>query len=117
MIPVASDGTWLPGAQRIQHEGSSVDAERQEGPHAHSVNLDPTGQFAIVADLGIDQAKVYRFDNAAGTLTEVSSIKVTPGSGPRHFDFHPNGQWAYLLNELAATVTVCHWDQKSATLD
>ena len=116
VIPVAADGTWLEGAQRIQHEGSSVDVERQEGPHAHSINLDPAGQFAIAADLGIDQAKVYRFDSGAGTLTEVSHISVTPGSGPRHFDFHPNGQWAYLLNELAATVTVCHWDGAAGTL-
>lgn len=116
VIPVAPDGTWQPGAQRVQHEGSSVDQERQEGPHAHSINLDPTGEYAIAADLGIDQAKVYRFDNVAGTLTEVSSISVEPGSGPRHFDFHPNGKWAYLLNELSATVTVCHWDGNAATL-
>ncbi len=116
VIPVTPDGTWQEGAQRIQHEGSSVNAERQEGPHAHSVNPDPSGQFIIAADLGIDQAKVYRFDNVAGTLTEVSSITVAPGSGPRHFDFHPNGQWAYLLNELSATITVCHWDGEAGTL-
>ncbi len=110
VIPVDRDGTWQDGAQRIQHEGSSVNSERQEGPHTHSINLDPTGKFAIVPDLGIDQAKVYRYDGGAGTLTEVSSLSVEPGSGPRHFDFHPNGRWAYLLNELAATVTVCNWD-------
>ncbi len=116
VIPVAADGTWQEGAQRVQHKGSSVNPERQEGPHAHSINLDPSGQFAIAPDLGIDQAKVYRFDSQAGALTEVSSLAVTPGSGPRHFDFHPDGQWAYLLNELSATITVCDWDGATGTL-
>lgn len=110
VIPVAADGAWQAGARRVQHEGSSVNPERQEGPHVHSVNLDPSGRFVVAPDLGIDQAKIYRFDDTAGTLTEVGSLAVTPGSGPRHFDFHPNGRWAYLLNELAATITVCHWD-------
>lgn len=116
VIPIAPDGSFPDGGQRIQHEGSGPNQERQEGPHAHSVNADPSGQFILAMDLGIDQAKVYRFDSEAGRLSDVSSISVAPGSGPRHFDFHPTARWAYILNELSATITVCDWDGDAGTL-
>ncbi len=117
VVPFNDEGKFQEGAVQVQHAGSSVNPDRQEGPHAHSVNMDATGQYAIAADLGIDQAKVYRFDAAQGTLTENSSLTAAPGSGPRHFDFHPNRKWAYLLNEILATIDVCNWDVEAGTLE
>ena len=117
VVPFDAEGHWLPGASRIQHQGSSVNPERQEGPHAHSINLDPDGEFAVAADLGIDQAKVYRYDAETGALAEHSRITVAPGSGPRHFAFHPNRRWAYLLNEIAATITACAWSPSAGQLE
>lgn len=116
VVPFDETGAWLEGAVQVQHTGSGVNPDRQEGPHAHSINLDPEGQFAIAADLGIDQVRVYRLDAGQGTLTLHSVLTVAPGSGPRHFDFHPNGRWAYLLNELLATIDVCTWDRQEGAL-
>ena len=89
-----------------QHEGSSVNLRRQEAPHAHSINLDPTGQFAYVADLGIDEVKIYKLNAQTGSLdsAEVPSVKLEGGSGPRHFDIHPSGGFAYVINEMTSTI-------------
>src|SRR5436309_6649405 len=38
-LPVKSDGSLSEASAFIQHKGSSVDRQRQQGPHAHSVNL------------------------------------------------------------------------------
>ena len=51
-----------------QHEGKSVNPKRQEGPHAHSINFDPAGRFALAADLGIDKVMIYRVDAERGKL-------------------------------------------------
>src|SRR5437879_5392723 len=68
-LPVKSDGSLSEASAFIQHKGSSVNKQRQEGPHAHSVNLSADNRFLIVTDLGLDQALVYRFDAAKGSLT------------------------------------------------
>jgi len=101
-----------------QHAGSSVDASRQKGPHAHSVNLDAANKHLIVADLGLDQVKVYKFNDATGTITPNTPAftAVKPGSGPRHFSFHPSGKYAYVINEMACTVTGFKWDAAKGTL-
>src|SRR5206468_477978 len=92
-LPVERDGRLGPPSSTIQHAGSSVNPQRQEGPHAHSINLDPANRFAFAADLGLDQVLVYRFDAARGTLSpnDPPFAPVTPGAGPRHFAFHPSG--------------------------
>ena len=115
-IPIGADGRFTDGAFNSQHEGSSINPERQEGPHAHSTTLDPTGTFLIACDLGLDTVRVYELDGEDGPLTFRSDLVVEPGSGPRHFDFHPNRRWAYVLNELSATIDVCNWDGDAGTL-
>ncbi len=117
-LPVADDGKLREAASVIQHKGSSVNPQRQESPHAHSINLDPAGRFAAAADLGLDKVLVYRFDASKGTLTanEPPSASVAPGAGPRHFAFHPSGKYAYLINELANTVTAFSYNAEQGTL-
>lgn len=100
----------------IQHEGSSVNPQRQVKPHAHSINLDTGNRFAVAADLGTDELVVYKFAAATGTLTAHSSTKVQSGSGPRHFAFHPNGKYAYAINELRSTVTALEYDAAAGKL-
>jgi 6-phosphogluconolactonase len=99
-----------------QHQGTGADKARQA--HAHSVNLSPDQRFAIVADLGLDEIYVYKFDPAAGSLTPNNSatVKTEPGAGPRHFAFHPDGQHAYAINELNSTITAYKWDGKAGVL-
>lgn len=102
----------------IEHKGSSANAARQKTPHAHSINLSPDNRFAIAADLGTDEVKVYKFDAAAATLepNDPPSTKLTPGDGPRHFTFHPNHRFGYVINELHSTVTALAWDAQRGVL-
>lgn len=117
-LPISPDGKLQPAVSAIQHTGKSVNAKRQEAPHAHSINLDPDNHFAVAADLGLDKVLVYRFDPLKHTLTpnDPPAGTVTPGSGPRHFAFHPSGKFAYVINEIANTVTAFAYDAKAGTL-
>jgi 6-phosphogluconolactonase len=95
----------------VQHEGSSVLKPRQAAPHGHSINISPGGRFAVAADLGLDKILVYGFDAKKGALTPAGFAKVAPGAGPRHFAFHPNGKFGYVINEITLTVTAFTWDE------
>ena len=101
-----------------QHTGSSVNPKRQSRPFAHSIIVDPSNRFALVADLGVDKLFVYRFNERDGSLTpnDPPFAAVKPGSGPRHVKFHPNGQWVYLINEMGSTVTGFNWDAAKGSL-
>ncbi|MCI0420866.1 MAG: lactonase family protein, partial [Acidobacteria bacterium] len=117
-LPIATDGRLGEATAFIQHSGSSANPQRQKGPHAHSINLDKANRFAVAADLGLDKLLVYRFDAAKGTLAanDPPSASVKPGSGPRHFAFHPGGRYAYVINELASTVTAFQYDAGKGVL-
>lgn len=118
VLPVADDGQLQPATCTIQHEGSSVDPERQEGPHVHSVVLDPTGRLAFAADLGTDKVMAYALDAGAGSLTPADPpfAQVQSGAGPRHLAFHPNRRFAYLANELDNTFSVFAYDESRGSL-
>lgn len=117
-IPIKADGSLAEASSFVQHAGSSVNPSRQKGPHAHSINLDPDGNFAVVADLGLDQVLVYRFNPEHGTLTPNDPPYVmTPlGGGPRHFAFHPSGQFGYTNNEILLSVTAFRYDGSQGVL-
>lgn len=115
--PVYEDGTLGDLAAHEQHTGHSVHP-RQAGPHAHQIVTDPANRFAYVCDLGLDQIRAYRLDPVAATLTPVEPpfTSVTPGSGPRHLAFSPNGRWVYVVNEIACTLTVFAFDPDTGRL-
>ena len=117
-VSIQADGRLAEATAVVQHAGSSVDPARQKGPHAHSVNLDAANRFAFVADLGLDEVRIYRFDPNKGTLAPNNppSASVKPGSGPRHFAFHPSGRFAYVINEMGNTVTVFSYDPAGGAL-
>jgi 6-phosphogluconolactonase len=117
VLPIEADGRLGAPAQLVQHEGRGPH-ERQDGPHAHSVKLDPGETLALVGDLGLDLLVAYRFDRAQGKLTpyEAGSAKMAPGAGPRHFTFDPRGRVVYVLNELNATITALRFDAAARTL-
>lgn len=96
----------------VQNRGSSVNRERQEGPHAHWIETTPDNRFAVAVDLGLDELLVYGFDAAKGALTanDPPFARLDPGAGPRHLAFHPNGKFAYVVNELQSTVTTFSYD-------
>jgi 6-phosphogluconolactonase len=118
VLPIQLDGSLGEATGFVQHKGKGSDPSRQEAPHAHSINLDAGNRFAFVADLGLDQVLVYRFDADKGTIkaNDPPSVAVAPKSGPRHFAFHPNGHYAYVINEMANTVTAMKYDAEHGTL-
>lgn len=115
---IAADGQLAPAASVMQHRGSSIDKSRQEAPHAHSAYVDASGKWALSADLGLDKVMVYSLNPQTSQLSEhvPGYAKVAPGAGPRHFAFHPNGKYGYVINELGNTVTVFTWDAQKGTL-
>lgn len=118
VLPIDKTGRLQPASSVVAHHGRGPNPQRQEAAHAHSINLDPANRFAFVADLGLDKVFVYRFDKEAGSLTpnDPPTVAVAPGAGPRHFAFHPSGRFAYVVNELASTVTAFWYDAENGTL-
>lgn len=106
-MPIHPDGSLAPACAFVQHKGSSINKDRQEGPHGHSINLDASNKHAYAADLGLDKILIYRFDSNDGSLKPNNPpfASIAPGSGPRHFAFHPSGRFAYVISEMANTVT------------
>jgi len=112
------DGRVGEASAFVQHTGSSVNPDRQKGPHAHSIEPSPDNRFVLTADLGLDQLVVYRFDAAKGSLTpnDPPFAKLNPGAGPRHFAFHPGGKFVYVINEMQSTVTAFAYDATAGRL-
>ncbi len=118
MYPILEDGQLGAMSDFVQHEGSSIDPQRQQGPHAHSIMIDPANRYAFTPDLGMDKVMIYQLDLTNGKLlpNEQPFVQVKPGSGPRHFDFHPSRQYAYVINELGSTVTAFTYDEERGAL-
>src|SRR6266851_1825720 len=119
MLPIAADGR--PG------EPSSVlgltgepgpDPVEQPGPHPHDIPLDPSGQFAVVPDKGLDRVFVFRVDTHAGKLvpTDQQSLQSKAGAGPRHAAFHPRAPYLYVINELDSTVSTYRFNADSGEI-
>ena len=118
-FPIRADGSLGEAAGFVQHAGSSVNPQRQRGPHAHSVNLAPGGGFLLAADLGLDQILVYRLGSEKSPLTpgDPPFARLAGGSGPRHMAFSGDGRFAYVVNEMLATVTAFRWDAAQGRLE
>jgi 6-phosphogluconolactonase len=114
VLPIDRNGKLQPSVEIKQHEGTGPNKERQESAHAHWVDLDMRGRIAAACDLGSDKVFLYRFDEHSGKLFPNSAqafFQTKPGAGPRHFVFHPNGKFAYVINELNCTVTALRFDR------
>jgi 6-phosphogluconolactonase len=117
-LPINADCSLGEAGERFQHHGSSVNSERQQGPHAHSVTFDSSNRFALACDLGLDKILVYAVDAAGQRLapSQVLAASVKPGAGPRHFVFHPSNRFGYVMNELDSTITAFAFDDSSGAL-
>lgn len=118
VLPVFTDGLLGAPSDSKKYFGNGVNPERQAEPHIHAAYPSADNRFLYVSDLGTDQVYVYRFDDATGRLSEadVPATRVHPGSGPRHIAFHPNGKFAYLVEELVSRICVFGINQGNGTL-
>lgn len=117
VFPVAADGSIGSRSAHVRHTGSGPNPARQEGAHPHWVGTDPTNRFLMVPDLGADQIVIYRVDLNAGHIELHGMGRCPTGAGPRHLAFHPNGRFAYVVNELQLSVTAFDYDAKAGTLE
>jgi 6-phosphogluconolactonase len=117
VFPVLKDGRLGEATSFVRHKGSSVNSQRQAGPHAHAAALSPDNRFAVVADLGLDQLLVYSFDAAKGTLgAQPQIVRASAGAGPRHLVFSSDGRFLYVINELQSTVAAYSYDATTGAL-
>lgn len=131
VLPIMADGSLGDAADVVTLSGPlgrqpAVDAppgsfavSGHDRPHAHMAETDPAGNFLYVADLGTDRIYIYKFDKVNGKLSpnDQPFLQASPGAGPRHFEFHPNGRWAYAITEEASTFLFLAWDSAKGTLE
>lgn len=118
VFPIGEDGRLGPQTDLVQHKGHGPNTQRQETAHAHSIRFDPSGRFALAADLGIDRVLVYRLDEKKGKLVPHNppGVDAKPGAGPRHMAFDRSGRFLYVANELDSTVAACAWDAETGVI-
>ncbi|MDJ1433641.1 lactonase family protein [Halostagnicola sp. A-GB9-2] len=126
--PIEADGRLSDTCTVLEHEGSSVDSNRQREPHPHAARFGPENRFVYVPDLGTDCIESYRCassDVISGTGCDeppileatANGVSIHEGAGPRHLDFHPDGRFAYVVNELDSTVTVLERQSTTGELE
>jgi 6-phosphogluconolactonase len=118
VLPVHDDGALGTAVTTKQHEGSSVNAQRQKGPHAHAVVPSADNAFLLTADLGLDKVIVYHFSQLSGALNPAAPADVlTPGAGPRHLAFDAQGApRVYVINEMGNTISLLAWNPTNGAL-
>ncbi|MSR65232.1 MAG: lactonase family protein [Verrucomicrobiae bacterium] len=104
--PVGDDGTLGSASGVVAH----ISSDPKKKAHAHSIVLDAANRFAFAGELGLDQVVGYRFDAKAGRLSRIGEWNAKAGAGPRHFKFHPDGRFAYVINELDSTLVAFAYD-------
>lgn len=118
LFPLNEDGSIQPLSDSAQHTGTGVHPTRQTKAHAHSAYVDPTNQYFLVSDLGLDKIFIYKLDHEKASFAPgpMPFVRSAPGAGPRHLAFHPNGKWVYSINELDGTVAYYQWNADAGTL-
>ena len=99
-------GELVEEASAVARSGTGPVLDRQEGPHAHCVLAHPYNGFVYAADLGADLLVQLSIDPGTGRLAVVSETRATPGAGPRHLTFTPDGGQALVVEELTSTLAV-----------
>ncbi|MET3538642.1 lactonase family protein [Chryseobacterium limigenitum] len=108
VYPILDNGTIEPAVQNFQFSEGSINPGRQERSHIHSTVFSPDFDYIFLPDLGADKIRTYKFEDEKKQPlqdAEIPFTKTTLGSGPRHFTFHPNGKFAYCIEEMGGAVS------------
>jgi 6-phosphogluconolactonase len=105
LYPVNEDGSLSPASSTVINKGSGPDKSRQSAPHAHSIRFSPSGDKVFSADLGTDRVDIFLVKDFKQKRVSQKYLALPAGSGPRHFDFHPDQDVIYVINELNSTIT------------
>lgn len=108
---IASDGSIEKDMDTVLHQGSSANKTRQDSAHIHFADFTPDKEYIYTVDLGLDKLSLYKLKDGYFKEESDKSINIKSGSGPRHMDFHPNGNFSYLINELSSEITVLKYDK------
>ena len=112
-IPIKADGSLSPDIQAIQHQGSSIHAN-QDQPRVHATVVSPDNNYLLVPDLGTDKVNLYYIDYKSSDPlipADPAFVQLEAGSGPRHFAFHPNNIFGYLIQELTGHLTAFSYQE------
>jgi 6-phosphogluconolactonase len=119
LFPVGADGKLQPATAVVAGDKTTVgDPPTQVKPLGHAVAFDATNRFLVTSDKGLDKLLVFRFDAAKGTLTpnDPAFGALPARTGPRHFGFHPSGQWVFSLGEQGINITTFAWNATTGAL-
>jgi len=106
VLKLNEDGSVGRITDGVFHKGLGSVAERNFRPHVSCSRLTPDEKYLMVADLGIDQVKIYRFNQNEGKIMQVDTVHSDLESAPRHFIFSSDGKFFYLMHELKNTIDV-----------
>lgn len=116
LVQLKPDGTIGEVLDIAQHEVKTSAGGEEVKPHTHSSFYSPDERHLFVCDLGLDLIRAYKVDKSAGKLVFHGDTQLQAGAGPRHLTFHPNGTFAYVINELDSTITAFQYDAEHGSL-
>lgn len=97
IYPVNIDGSLKEASQIFNHN------TEDETSHVHSAQFFKDDLF--VADLGRNAVYQYVLKNNVYQLKTEALVETKGNPGPRHFALTNNGEFIYIINEYAASIT------------
>lgn len=113
VYPISENGEIQPYVQNFQYSEGSINTHRQDRAHIHSTVFSPDFKYIFMPDLGADKIRAYQFQSEKDMPlqeAEIPFIPTVPGSGPRHLTFHPNGKFAYCIEEMGGAISVYSYE-------
>lgn len=112
ILKLNQDGSVGDIVDGVYHKGIGSVAERTFRPHVSCTRMADDEKYVFVADLGIDQVRIYRFDHEDEKMRQVDAIRCELESAPRHFRFSPDRRFIYLMYECKNVIDVFSYDPK-----